>query len=66
MGGKDEEQRGGNRSVSWNVNEISLYLLFPLASTLHPEQRRQSFLGSKAVAGKAWLDTLILLPFGRA
>lgn len=57
----------GNRSVSWNVNEISLYLLFPLAAALHPKkQRRQSFLGCKAVVGKAWLDTLILLSFGRA
>lgn len=48
MGGEDEEQRGGggdDRSVSWNVNEISLYLLFPLASTLTPLTKKTRFSG---------------------
>lgn len=52
MGGEDEEQReeegregGDDRSVSWNVNEISLYLLFPLASTLTPLTKKTRFSG---------------------
>lgn len=49
MGGEDEEQKrgGGDRSVSWNVNEISLYLLFPLDQPSTPNKEDKVFWGVK-------------------
>lgn len=66
VGGEDEERRGGT-GASLGMLTRSVYICSSLS--LQPstrKQRRQSFLGCKAVVGKAWLDTLILLSFGRA
>lgn len=38
---------GGDRSVSWNVNEISLYLLFPLDQPSTPNKEDKVFWGVK-------------------
>lgn len=57
----------GNRSVSLGMLTRSVYICSSLSlqpSTLN--KREKVFWGCKAVVGKAWLDTLILLSFGRA